>query len=646
MFYFILILIFSACNLPAPECNSQDSNSSCYINPPEIVNISSYDTQSIEIEFDENALIDFEPESIIIVRESIDCNPQTGEFFCCYSDGACDGETFDYSECIEEGGTNGNGCTAENYGEGTYCGPYSIAACVESGIIGPTITIFNDPESPITTSSPFYRDTKDIEPNTLYFYSIKFFDNEDNPSIARKDTILHEMAVPSDFLLEQQAAAIIKVSWSHTPKIKDNLNSILGFEIIKNIEDTIIVNSLDRSYTDYDIIPFTTYQYKMRAMYTNDDFSNFTPQEEETLEFPQVEPVYWYSRNLETISISIEFDEQYGWADVQMSLSRRRDEPDNQLDEFEPVFSSSLQNLDEFIDILEAPKFNERWEYMLDWWSGSYHDTVYVPIITLPSNLVYIEGTAEGETFDLLDDDVEIDMNIFDGNIEPFYVSTTETPNITSDFFGGYDAPPNFLQEYEILPKASILLGDIIQEINATTQDWYINPAPNSYSSIFSYATSGNIPDSPNLDKPGLRLLMEYEWEYLARNGGDDNYEDYSFGGVFNDASLNSYNDEDATHTPFGVGSFEPSPFGIFDLNGNVWEWCHSIEENGKYVLRGGSYQTEGDECNNTKRRKESAFINPDPSIGYRMAISAIPFIDELKNRRCEEKGDDYNGCY
>lgn len=590
MFYLILfsILFFSSCDLPEePICNSQDNESSCYISAPAIVNISSYDTRSIEIEFDDYALIDFSPDYAIIVRES----PND------------------------------------------------------------TVTIITDTERPISTTSPFYRDSKNININTSYHYSIKFFDNEDNPSIFVKDSILHEMAIPTDFLLEQQGAAIIEISWSHIPNIKDSINSILGFEIFKTMivgqditESTITLNSSKRSYTDYDIIPYTTYQYKIRTIYTNNDFSDFTVPVEKILEFPQVETTHWYFKDLESISISIEFDEQDGWDDVQMSLSRRRDEPGNQTDGYEVVFSGyPIQDLDKYSDKLESPMFNERWEYLLDWWSGSYHDTLYIPIITLPtSNLVYIEGSDLA--FDLLNDIGNVD------SIAPFYVYSIEIPYIDYALLGGPDANPNFLNEESFLPKGSISIEAIIEQLEAFTRDWYIPPSGinYTYSSLLPYGGEA-IPDSPDLTKEGFRLLMESEWEYLARDKGNDgDYKDYSFGS-FSESSLNFYNSANTEHSTTNVGSFNPSPSGIFDLNGNVWEWCHSIEGNGKYVLRGGSYQDEGYECSNASRREisdSSLEELSDLSIGYRMAISATPFINYLKERSCAEKEEGYNGCY
>jgi hypothetical protein len=113
-------------------------------------------------------------------------------------------------------------------------------------------------------------------------------------------------------------------------------------------------------------------------------------------------------------------------------------------------------------------------------------------------------------------------------------------------------------------------------------------------------------------------LPSEEQWEYACRAGASASYYNGSrISDLDSDAGLDplaNYNG-DSNGSPKAVGSYKPNAWGLYDMLGNVAEWCQ------KRYQRGGSWQSNAASCRAAWRTQISDEAGPSNQVGFRLAL-------------------------
>jgi len=132
-------------------------------------------------------------------------------------------------------------------------------------------------------------------------------------------------------------------------------------------------------------------------------------------------------------------------------------------------------------------------------------------------------------------------------------------------------------------------------------------------------------------------LPTEAQWEYACRAGTTTKWSCGDDGGVLRDYAWYSTNAGGRTR---GVGERKSNGFGLFDMHGNVWEWCADWLGGGYYAaspvddpqgpasgsrrpLRGGSWRSTARHCRSADRNW-NAPVNRYDYLGFRLALVPV----------------------
>jgi formylglycine-generating enzyme len=133
-----------------------------------------------------------------------------------------------------------------------------------------------------------------------------------------------------------------------------------------------------------------------------------------------------------------------------------------------------------------------------------------------------------------------------------------------------------------------------------------------------------------------LRLPSETEWEYAAR-GGPHWTDGYRFSGSDDVAAVAWYDRRHGDHTQPVAGK-APNQLGLYDMSGNVWEWCQDVftpdaravpadgrpfaGPGAERVLRGGCFHNWAAHCTVSKRYEIASDFH-DGCIGLRLVAAS-----------------------
>ena len=231
-----------------------------------------------------------------------------------------------------------------------------------------------------------------------------------------------------------------------------------------------------------------------------------------------------------------------------------------------------------------------------------YEDFIEVELLPLIEKQKEQRFTANGVTFKMIAvQGVTYTMGAADNDPEAYDWEKPAHKETVSDFMIGETPVTQKLWQAVMGSNPSNFKGDMQRPVEQV-----------SWNDCQTFIRKLN-----QLTGQNFRLPSEAEWEYAARGGNRSN--GYKYAGS-NSVDAVAWYDDNSGSTTHPVKTKQPNELGIYDMSGNVWEWCqdkwcddyNSPHDSGYRVLRGGSWYdyawsvrlsfrinyTPGDSCN------------------------------------------------